>query len=74
MVRGLCCLRHCCVHLHRGLQLRGGAAEGDEPRGALVPAHRLLLHVSLCRLLPRAAFPATCSFSFFFLALKHHLG
>lgn len=51
MVRGLCRLRHCCVRLHRGLQLRGGATEGDEPRGALVPAHRLLLHVSLCLLL-----------------------
>lgn len=48
MVRGFCCLLHRRVPLHRGLLLPGGPPEGDEHRGALVPADGHLLRVSFC--------------------------
>lgn len=53
VVRGFCCLLHRRVPLHRGLLLPGGPPEGDEHRGALVPADGHLLRVSFCRLLGR---------------------
>jgi len=50
VVRGFCRLLHCRVHLHRGLLLPGGPPEGDQHRGALVPADSRLLRVSFRQL------------------------
>lgn len=49
VVCGLRRLLHRRVRLHRGLLLPGGPPEGDEHRGAVVPADGRLLRVSSCR-------------------------